>query len=98
MLESIAQIPSGLDKAKSNILAYGESSGHCHMIEGAEVLEKNGEIYLTVEQEADLKHVLETSGIWTGEHKDIKIPAGNYILRRQQEYNPYEKAIQQVAD
>lgn len=75
------------------ILAYGEVTGHAHVVQGEAELFTTGDIaeledrFLRVEQEAKLVH---------DEHDAITLPPGNYVVRRQREYAPEE--IRAVAD
>ena len=75
------------------ILAYGEATGHAHVVEGlaelltpadADELERR---FLRVEAESALVH---------DEHSTITLPPGAYEIRRQREYAP--EAPRYVAD
>jgi hypothetical protein len=63
-------------------LAEGEVTGHKHRIsEGqAELLEKDGTLYLRV--------LSETALLSHEEHKAIQIPQGSWMIRIQREYEP----------
>lgn len=99
LFEQITKLPINLKKAKNNILALGETSGHGHQAFDCEVMEdEKGEKYLTVEEEAAIRHLLVESGVWTKEHKEVTLPKGKYRVIQQNEYNPYLKAIQKVRD
>lgn len=75
------------------VLAYGEVTGHAHALRERRVqlLSENGSrdiCYLRVScPEAFLRHE---------EHREIRLPAGNYKIVRQREYTP--EAIRNVAD
>lgn len=103
-IELVNEIPTNLKKKESNIIAVGESQNHAHAIFGeAEILEaENGDMFLSVTEETQLKHILMQSGIatetWTKEHKEITVAPGKYKVTIQRQYNPYEKAIEQVRD
>jgi hypothetical protein len=63
-------------------LAEGEVTGHSHRISDgkAELYEQDGTLYLRIlSQTATLTHE---------EHKAIKIPQGNWMVRIQREYQP----------
>ena len=63
-------------------LAEGEVTGHSHRISDgkAELYEKDGTLYLRVlSQTATLTHE---------EHKAIKIPQGDWMVKIQREYEP----------
>ena len=103
LIEKIDHTPKGkkLNKDNKFLLVIGEGRNHGHFIEGdVDVLEKsdeNHEFELTVNEDAQLKHLLIDSGI-VADHAPITIPKGNYRVIRQVEYNPYLKEIQKVQD
>lgn len=100
LLIAVDSIPKDAKKAKNNIIAYGESSDHCHAMTGdVEVLEENGTSYLCVGENGKLEHVKVSSpGTWTGEHHPIEVPTGNYRVVHQREYDPYEKHARLARD
>lgn len=104
LLESVDSIPAGAKKRSlksynDRLLVRGESANHAHYATGeVDVLEKDEDLYLDVFSDAQLKHLLISSGVWTKEHKPIELDLGKYRVIRQREYNPYEKAMQQVQD
>ncbi|MEM1169965.1 MAG: hypothetical protein AAGJ08_13025 [Cyanobacteria bacterium P01_H01_bin.35] len=63
-------------------LAEGEVTGHSHQITcgSAELYEKDGTLYLKV--------LSETASLTHEEHKPVKIPQGNWMVRIQREYEP----------
>ena len=63
-------------------LAEGEVTGHSHQITrgNAELYEKDSTLYLKV--------LSETASLTHEEHKPVKIPQGNWIVRIQREYEP----------
>lgn len=75
------------------VLAYGEVTGHAHVVHGPAELFAAADIaelddrFLRVEEAAELVH---------DEHSTITLPPGNYIIRQQREYAPEE--IRAVAD
>jgi hypothetical protein len=72
------------------ILAKGESTGHHHSIASRQaklLRDTQGAMYLTLLVYAYLKHQ---------EHEKIKLPPGDYLVKRQIEYSP--EAIRNVAD
>lgn len=74
------------------VLAYGEVTGHAHVLEGegVELFETptEGDRILTIDpkrKDAALRHVdLPTGG--KGDHDMIPLVSGDYIVRRQREY------------
>ncbi|HBE17199.1 MAG TPA: hypothetical protein DEG17_07550 [Cyanobacteria bacterium UBA11149] len=63
-------------------LAEGEVTGHSHRISDgkAELYEKDGTLYLRV--------ISPTATLTHEEHKAIKIPQGDWMVRIQREYQP----------
>lgn len=73
------------------VLEYGELTGHAHAIMECEVT------FAWVEGELDrLLRVKEPATVRHEEHAEIRLPVGEYIVRRQREYSPEE--IRFVAD
>lgn len=102
-LERIDRISDGSRQVKNRPVSYGESQGHGHVLEGDVVLYETDDpdIYeLEVKDggEAFLKHVMVASGVWTGEHHPVAIEPGVYRIQQQNEFDPYEKAMQRVVD
>lgn len=95
-----------LTNRASRIIARGEVSGHSHIITGDCLIEDcEGEVIITAGKNCAIKHLLEQLfveegvEVWTKEHTDIGLQEGSsYRYIQQQEYNPYEKAIQRVID
>jgi hypothetical protein len=85
-------VPAPRDRRNRMVLAYGEATGHAHVITGDRVFllcppDDPGQLYLRVEGYGRLVH---------DEHGPIAVPAGAYRVIRQREYVP--GAIRFVAD
>lgn len=89
LLEKVNEIPAEAKLLKTKVLARGEATGHSHRVKGGKVYQLGKVMFLETEVEVPLVHE---------EHKTIKIPAGDYKITRQREYDPYEKTIRQVQD
>ena len=79
LIEKVEEIKG--KKLNHLVLARGEVTGHCHEITAgeAELYEEEGILYLRVKgEEATLTHQ---------EHKTIKIPKGDYKIRKVREYD-----------
>ena len=88
LIQSVEQIQG--KKLSHLVLAEGEATGHKHIIsEGdAELYQHEGTLFLKVlSEEALLTHE---------EHKEIKLPKGNYEIKIQCEYEP--RGWRNVAD
>lgn len=86
--ESVKPVERDNDRV---ILAYGEVTGHAHAIkdEAATLFADNDNIYLRLVSDCELSHE---------EHSTINIPAGDYKVIRQREYNLESGEIRYVAD
>lgn len=97
VIERINKLPDGFptyDKAEKGVLAYGEMTGHVHMLE-------EGEFDVRVDPGNTMNrilHIIEDAVLKHQEHKQIKLPKGFYRTRIQTEYNPFTKRLQEVAD
>ena len=91
LIKELDAFPKGLKKINSNVLAFGEVTGHRHELIGScQVMEnKEGKKFFKVDEEAELIHQ---------EHKPIKIEAGVFEVLIEREYSPFEEAIKQVQD
>ena len=93
------------DETENNrVVAYGETSGHAHVID-AEVYRKDDEIILDVKQETELRHILLVAGIYMPEkryteadHAPIPVEPGIYRVKIHKQYNPYSKLPEKVVD
>ncbi len=85
----VEQIPDGASRLSSNIILEGTSTGHAHRLIDGGLHDKDGTIYLSVDEIGQLVHE---------EHNTIELPAGNYAMTRQQEFDPYEEAARYVQD
>ena len=85
---------------KKRILAYGEHSGHCHVVTGNIEFDERGRIIVGENSNAVLKHLFEKDWMegeketWTGEHTDIKLTPGVYEYVPQQVFDPLSKRIE----
>jgi hypothetical protein len=85
------------------VLAYGEVTGHHHVLETAEAADwwKHGEISAANQLPGTLAGELflslpESATVTHPEHSTIELPPGNYRVTRQREYSP--QAIRTVED
>jgi hypothetical protein len=91
------------NERKKRILAYGEHSGHCHVITGNVEFDLQGRIIVGDDSNAVLKHLLEKEWMegkeqWTGEHADIKLATGTYEYVPQIVFDPLSKRIEKAKD
>lgn len=93
-IQEVSKIPSDLQKKTDAIIAYGEVTGHSHRISNFDDVEmfteKNGDLFVRSSKEIK---------VWHDEHSQIDLPAGEYCISRQREYDPIEAARERrVAD
>ena len=96
--KSVKEIPSKTKPHKTNILAYGEVTGHSHKIsspsisEMESVVDEKGDIYVrSLKCDVTITH---------DEHNSITLTMGEWIcVSRQKEYDPLSaNRERQVAD
>lgn len=97
LIATTTEIPTGCRPVPRDnghlVLAYGEVTGHAHVVEGLAELFAPEDVteledrFLRVEVEVQVVH---------DEHAAITLPPGDYIIRQQREYMPEE--IRAVAD
>jgi len=78
LIRKIEKLPEGLKIDPTNIIVFGEATGHAHRLNGGSVVKsKEGLIYLDIKNKAEISHE---------EHKTINLEAGKYAVVRQREY------------
>lgn len=92
ILEPVS-FPDVLDTIKTNVLQEGEHTGHAHRLfgDGFTVFEepKSKTKYLRVVKPVALRHE---------EHKEVKIPPGDYKIGLVREFDHWEQATRRVID
>lgn len=92
LIRKINNLPTGLKKINSTVLAHGES-GNSHTLvaePGLEVFEDDkGRKYFKTETPTQLQHQ---------EHKTIEIETGFFEVIHEQERDPFTETINQVKD
>lgn len=94
-------------KDENRILAYGEKSGHAHVLtEKTELIRIDGKMYVItpnfdseeVREPLELRHThLPTKR--PADHAPIKLKEGKvYEVRIQNQFNPFSKLMEQVID
>lgn len=107
---SINSIPANAVKVQNKPLAYGEHSGHQHVLTGdVQLFEVDGRIIASVGSDgARLQHVHEsnfsekcwgsTDEIQIADHGSHLLSQGVYEFYIQNSYNPYSKLMEKVID
>lgn len=107
----IESLPKNVKKVENTPLAYGEISGHIHILTGdVQMLESEGKRFAIVgEGKARLQHILEgnlksascmmeVKELPVADHKSILLSPGTYEFGIQKQFNPYEKVFERVQD
>jgi hypothetical protein len=92
LLVRVGSVPAKAKRLATNIVAYGEVTGHAHKVEvdaGDCVLteDEEGNMFVSVKGKAALKH---------DEHAPLPLAEGHYKVVKQREYEPDK--IRNVAD
>jgi hypothetical protein len=95
MIMKIEELPAGLEayevEGAHYVIAHSET-GHNHVMEkqGVKAFKRKNtseanlfELFLTVDSDSEIKHLRSYDT-----HETIKVPKGNYIIKRQREYTP----------
>lgn len=108
--KQIICIPKNANKIKNIPLAYGEVSGHVHVLTGeCELFELEDRMYAIVGNDgARIQHIYQnflnenvltvTEELPVADHKSILLPPGKYEFGIQKKYNPFEKTFSRVID
>ena len=102
----VNKLPKEVKKIENTPLAYGEVSGHLHIIDGDVTMfeDTDGYKYAVVGSDgASIQHTFEqylkSKEKPIADHKPIQLKANSiYKFAIQQGYNPYEKIFQNVGD
>lgn len=97
LVERIETIPASAKKLNTKVVAEGEGH-HEHIIDSnTDILMDDENMYLAVGEDGQLEHVVKGTST-KAEHNTIPLPAGNYRVIQQREYDPYENLIRQLRD
>lgn len=93
-LKPVESFPTGIQVLDTNILAFGEATGHDHRVIGGQAV-----VYAAKgETEAKYVKVTEDSELVHQEHEALNVPTGNYEIVHEREYSPFEEEIKRVQD
>jgi len=87
-----SKLEKGMKKIASNryVLAEGETTGHCHVIEGkVDVYEDAGGLVIKANGKTVLTHP---------EHKTIEFPKGTYRMKQEREMDWFANVERKVID
>ena len=91
LIRQVKKIPGSATRLDTNIIAFGEKTGHNHKLHGpCQVYETpDQQMYFKAKHEIFLKHQ---------EHNTLKISKGLYEILHEREYNPFKNIQQEVGD
>ncbi len=100
---SIDKIPKSAKLLKTKTVMYGEKTGHHHTFQGpVQVYDASPEDHIIVdgEQRQILKyvHLDKPTVISHQEHASQKIPANDFMILQEVEWDPLEKQLKRVID
>lgn len=105
-----AELPDTARKIEKRILAYGEHSGHCHVVTGDyDLFEEGGNTYVkTGNDGAFLQHVYEQNfggnyaynkELQKADHNPVKLkPNSTFIIGIHKQYDPFGRVWEAVQD
>lgn len=109
--KQIVSLPKGAIKVQNQPIAFGETSGHCHILNGdVELFEFEGRKYAVVGSDGAFhSHIHESSlteqtyktqgNLTNADHtKECRIKPGIYQLGIHKRYNPFQKVWDKVQD
>lgn len=108
--QQLESLPAKANKIENKPIAYGEHSGHQHVLTGdVNMYEIDGKLVAVVGGDgARLQHIHESrmnAKAWTStkelekaDHHSHLIPEGVYEFYIQNAYNPYSKLMEEVID
>jgi len=108
---SIDRLPQGAKKIKNQPVAFGEKSGHVHVLTGSvELFEYEGKRFAVIGSDGAFHQHMKDSTLTektykvnqhlsNADHtKECPIKPGVYLIGIHQRYNPYEKVFEKVID
>jgi len=94
-IKSIDKLPENLKKQDNLTLALGEVTGHHHTL----VCDKPNMVFVLVDSDGTKYIDAKEDCILTHqEHETIKIEKGMYVVKIEQEYDPFAEEIKKVQD
>jgi hypothetical protein len=109
-IKMIKSLPQNANRITNRPLAYGEVSGHIHVLTGdVNLFEMDGRTFAVIGNDGGrMQHVLEnnvtprcmleTKELQVADHKSILLPPGTYEIGIQKQFNPFKKAFERVID
>lgn len=96
LFRRVSEIPE-LEKSKDGVVAEGEGRNHLHRVIGGDVFVAAEQSFVRSDGSATIAH---TNGMseTRAEHHPIPIPAGDWIVIREKDYDPFKKIMKTVID
>lgn len=90
LIREVTSLPTGAKKLTTNVLAYGEVTGHSHRFQGdAQLYGYGNELYMQVYQPTYIEHE---------EHQHKIVDPGIYKIEGEQEWDYIEESMKKVID
>jgi hypothetical protein len=109
-IKQIVSLPLGAKEKNNEPLAYGEVSGHVHVLTGdVHLFEMEGKTYAVVGNDGGrMQHVLQNNvtpkcmtevvELPIADHKSILLSPGIYEIGIQKQFDPFENVFKSVID
>ena len=97
LIRQIDEIPENAEETDNKVIAVGEGYHEHKVIGEVSVFSAEKSLYLSVNTVGQLVHV-KTGTTLQADHLPIVLPAGNYEVIHQRQYNPYENTINNILD
>ena len=95
LLRPVAALPPGLKPLESRTLAYGEQTGHAHVvIDGDVFVGEDGKLYVEARHGSQLRHQDQSGAV--AEHLSLTLEPGIYEVRTEEDYSP--EGLRRVED
>ena len=98
LIRKVSVIPNSARIISTNILAYGEKTGHHHKISGSHQMYQIDEPNVNPKQPTKYFDAKEKVKLTHQEHNTITIPKGLYVVVNERQFNPFENVSIQVLD
>jgi hypothetical protein len=95
ILKPVIKVPKGKLQTVDTYTLADSDAGHHHVLNSKQmdVTTAKDKVYLSIVEPGTIVHQKQTD-----RHKDLPVAAGFYQVLKKNEYNPFEKIIQEVKD
>ncbi|WP_100504014.1 hypothetical protein [Mycobacteroides abscessus] len=96
LLVRVPAIPSSGTKTFKNYIVGHSETGHHHVLESTnpfDVVIKDNQLFIELFANANLVHKKQHD-----KHNTLVVQPGKYLVKRKQEYSPWEQTMREVFD